>query len=370
MVRTVSGFGPMTRILAVLGMGMVAGAVLMAQPQAQDAGGAALAAQIAALTARIDALEAEKDKPLEVKAPFRVLTDSGKEIFSISEGGNAAPMMKLTGSGSSIELSAGDKAKIELNHGDQYAFLSAEGNGGALHLSGAGDSQLHIGPANGGMALLLDQGVNRVALKALPEGPLVQATTASKAVRFGMFSGVYGISAAAGDRPLASLTDRGDGRFALQISPPAGGDPVVQVGYHATGRSALSIWDGNNPLVRIEASDSASAGQVKVFSSGEEIATVGRIDDARNGLKVKKANDEAFIGSGATGLETTFLRGSEKMVSLNTTPDGADLTIGPTIQKQILLSVTAELGGTFVHPGRPPGSDGTGQGAQGLPCRA
>ena len=127
MVRTLSGFGPMTRILGVLGIGMVAGAALTAQPQAQDAGSAALAAQVAALSARVDALEAEKDKPLEVKAPFRVLTDSGKEIFSISEGGNAAPMMKLTGSGSSIELSTGDKAKIELNHGNQYAFLSAEG---------------------------------------------------------------------------------------------------------------------------------------------------------------------------------------------------------------------------------------------------
>ena len=99
-----AGLGRTAEMAAILSVGIVAGTVATSRPAAVAADDAGLAAQVVALTARVDALEADKDKPKTLKAPFTVTNGSGQPVFVVT----------ATGSGGAVHVKSSGDADLTL----------------------------------------------------------------------------------------------------------------------------------------------------------------------------------------------------------------------------------------------------------------
>ena len=332
MVRTLRGFGPMTRILCVLGIGMVAGAALNGQPgaQAQDAGSAALAAQIAALTARIDALEAEKDKPQSVKAPFEVLGADGAPIFAVRAEGGGASLIVGTGNSGVVTLStAGDELELALAKGNSIVRLTAAGDGAELNVGGASGSVLisqkgdapslsmrqgsdeifKVDTSNGGPQVTVQKSGQIVRLVAIPNQTGVFADANGTHFQMGDIESIRGFVASRGDLPFAGLGSWGDDKYRVVIYNGSS-SPVFEGGFERdSGKLGVFVSDQGGNRVGEISSGQGGAGELKLSKAGgKEIAKLGAPDTGDGGQLTLGGGPESLIAKATAGEATVVAK--------------------------------------------------------------
>ena len=344
MVRTVSGFGPMTRILGVLGIGMVAGAALTVQPgaQAQDA-------QIAALMARIDALEAAKDEPQTLKAPFSVVDASGAEILHVnSQGGKG--VLALLGSPGSIWLRAGDDLSIEAANSTGSATITVDGEGGTFKV-GTTEGSVMIGSQAGGPVIRGLQGSEEViSFDAVGGGPQLSVKQGGKSVvlstaaselgvqvddggagyTMGAFPMLHGFVAYKGGQPLAGLSSNGDEKYRVGIY--AGGKPIF-IGGHNGSHVGLFVSDaGGQEIANIDSASGSAGGRLKLLGpGGQDLVSLGTREGGGDGgaLSLTQGGNKVTLGYGTgTGASLIFAEGGEEAFSVKKNGDGGVLTLG------------------------------------------
>jgi hypothetical protein len=168
-----------------------------------------VAQRLASLEERIATLEKEKEEARTVKAPFVVTDGAGKEIFRVAEDAGGA-VVTLVGSGSSVAIEAGAQASL-------------------------------------------------------------RAVTGDKSVGVGNFKEGSGLLVHQGGQSLAELSDRNNGRFAVRIAAQGSASPVFQAGYHASGQPAISLWDGDTQVARIEKETGAAGGRLTLASADKRV---------------------------------------------------------------------------------------------------
>lgn len=277
-------------------------------PSAQEgagAGTAEFAAKIVALEARVKELEDQKDKP--VKAPFMVVDGSNKVIFHIdATGGN--PLLQLSGTNGSAQMTVSQ-------------------SGGLLRLSGG-----------------------------------------NRNVAVGLSSDYSGFASFVGGNSIAEFIDHYDGRYSVKIAAVGGGAPVFQAGYHGSGRPAISLWDGDNQVARLEQGDGSQGGALKLFNGGKEIVALGD-NNGSNGLNISgAAGNSVFAGlmDDANPL-IAFMKGKENVVALQTNygEDSGVLFLNRGNEKRISLNA-GDDSGLLIFKGKDPslsaivGEDGVG----------
>ena len=351
MLRTVSGFGPMTRVLGVLGMGMVAGAALTGLPgaQAQDAGSAALAAQVAELAARVDELEAAKDEPQTLKAPFSVVDASGAEILHVdSQGGTG--VLALLGSPGSIWLRAGDDLSIEAANATGSATITVDGEGGTFKV-GTNEGSVMIGSQGGGPVIQGLQGSEEViSFDAAGGGPQLSVKQAGKSVvlstnaselgiqvddggagyTMGAFPMLHGFVAYKGGQPLAGLSSNGDDKYRVGIY--SSGKPIF-IGGHNGSHVGLFVSDvGGNEIANIDSASGSAGGRLKLLGpGGKDLVSLGTPDGGGDGgaLSLTQGGNKVTLGYGTgTGASLVFAEGGEEPFSVKKNGDGGVLTLG------------------------------------------
>ncbi len=142
----------------------------------------------------------------------------------------------------------------------------------------------------------------------------------------GATGAAFGLAILKGDEPLAALGDPGDGMTSLRIYQKGSG-VALQAGLHKNGLPGFSVWDGENPLVRIEKAETGGGGgQVKVFDGGQQVVTLGTVDN-NIGLQVKKDSDIVFAGKSAEGSEFSLQQGADKIFNVNSVNGDPRLTL-------------------------------------------
>lgn len=285
---------------------------------------AALQAQIAALATRVDDAEEREKGPKT--APLVVANKAGFPIFAVNEEAGGADV-RIIGSNGTIVLRTDQEARISLGAGSSKTVLSANAAGPRLELAGDG-GKLVAGPEQGGMKLLVSQGSNEAALATSGAGPSVSVQDGKRAAQMGVGRGTTGFGFAnyAGNALTASFGDAGNGQNSMRIYPNGGGDPVVQAGYHSSGRPGVSVWEGDNPVVRLEGD--GAAGQVQVFRDGKMMSVLGKVDE-RTGLSLFDGNDAALVSvGGGQGPAVALFRSSDPFFEVQASGGSGELKLG------------------------------------------
>ena len=312
---------------------------------------AQLQAQLTDLTARIATLEADKDKP--VKAPFNIVNDAGHTIMSVTDDPtkpNEGAVLTLGEGASTIQLAAGGiQPTISLNSFAYYGQIQGRSDGMHLELGKSNKPYFKIEPDQQGMTMELDASPNgdtKVAFSAAENNALVSAVSGKDQVDIGKWDDGAGLRESSGGKDLAVLGDvGGPGKYALAISSESGG-PLFQAGNQKSGKPGMSIFDGDNPIVRIESGSSAGAGQIKVFDGGKEAAGLGKLDDNNIGLRVTEDKEIFFAGKGKEGSELSLSKGSDKLFVVNVSAEKSELQLGkPEDSANWRMSTKGDQGG-------------------------
>jgi len=299
--------------------------------QDADMAVAALQAQIAALTTRLEQLEKDKDQ-LTVKAPFIVTNAQGMEIFRVDAEGSGGKVTVI-GSSSRAELAADSTAAVRLSDSASSAMLTTE-SGSRINLK-SGNQSFFAGPADGNMTLMMREGQTTIGLIAKAGGPLIDVGSGAKSVSIGARGAAYGLAVENGETLHAALGDPGDGLASLRIYQDGTG-VALQAGLHKNGLPGFSVWDGNNALVRIEKAESGgTGGQVKVFDGGQQVVTLGTADN-NTGLHIKKDNDVVFAGKAAEGPQFSLQQGANKLFNVTVQNGDPSLFLGKDKQSWLM----------------------------------
>ncbi len=316
MVRIAGGLGSVARVLLVLGAGAAGGAALTTHLGAQAQDGSAAA--IAALTARVDALEKKADEP--IKAPFEVVGANGQTIFSVTEQGGGGEL-DISGGNGTARLSAnGGQPELVLFSGNNTASVKVAGAGPRLNLSGAGGS-LFLAPgggtspaisvsqgaeqvltfdtASGGPQLVLNKGGHTARIVAMPEKTGMMVDANGTHFQMGDIENIRGFVASRGDLPFAGLGSFGDDKYRVVIFN--GSDkPVFTGGFdRATGKAGVFVGDDSGQTIAtITAGEGSGGGELKLSPpGGEAVVTLGPAEGG-DGATLK-------LGSGEDGLIAT-----------------------------------------------------------------
>ena len=347
MVRIAGGLGSVARVLLVLGAGAAGGAALSTHlgAQAEDASAAA----IAALTARVDALEKQADEP--IKAPFEVVGEGGQTIFSVAEESGGSVLELGTQSSGLITLNTtGDELEVSLAKGDNTISLSASGDGATLNVAGAGgafevkgageaptltmsdgsEAFLKVDTAQGGPQLTLQKSSQMVRIVAIPEQTGVLADANGTHFQMGSIESIKGFVVSKGDLPLAGLgTDSGD-KYRVVIYN--GGDkPVFSGGYDRnTGKLGLFVSDdsGQN-IASIAAGEGSGAGELKLMQpGGQPLVTLGPSDGGDGGKLKLGAGDDGLTATTRGGTATVIAKVGGKIAEMGVTSKSTGFVVG------------------------------------------
>jgi hypothetical protein len=316
-----------------------------------DAGIAALQAQIAALTARIDELERAEKEPR--KAPFTVVNSAGTPIFSVAAEGNGAAMY-VYGPAGTISMNAGDRLSLLIDSGSaSSATITAEEEGPSLVLRN-GNSSVVAGADGEAMSLVVEQGENKVALKSSGQASLsvdsgdgsAYIATDGDGPTLLLHKGAANIIAGADGGAMSLVVQQGENKVALKSSEQA------SLSVDSGDGSAFIATDGDGPSLLLHKGDAnISAGPAGgmmslVVQQGENSATLSAGADAL--VSVDEAGRSAKLGtSGSTFGVSTEVDGS-RTTALGDIGDGKDslriyqqgATL-PVVQAGLLSSGTA-----------------------------
>lgn len=308
------------------------------QLQDMDMGITALQAQIATLTARLETLEKEKEGPLTVKGPFIVTDAQGTQVFRVDPSAGGGEMTVIGGK-SRVLISADDAATVFVTDYTNTSTLTTE-SGAHINIK-SGNKQFFAGPTNGSMMSFVREGQTTITLLARSGSPIVDVDSGAKSVSIGAKGAAFGVAVLNGDEPRAALGDPGDGMASLRIYQK--GSVALQAGLHKNGQPGFSVWDGDNPLVRIEKAETGGAGgQVKVFDSGQQVVTLGTVDN-NIGLQVKKDSDTIFAGKSAEGPEFSLQQGADKIFNVNSVNGATRLMLAKDQATNWMLSAADSL---------------------------
>jgi hypothetical protein len=288
--------GRPVQVAALLGIGIMIGTVAIPPSRAQIADpAAALAAQVAALAARVDALEAERDKQKPVKAPFTVTDGAGRAIFTVNATSSGAAVHVIGSGGSDVTLQTGSgSTDVFMSSGSDAASFGISDGSPLLRMVHGGQT-LVAGSADGGMKLSVADGDARIEMVPQPGQPAVIVSSGEKAARVGSGAGSFGFVATTGGTPTASLSELGDGKYALRVYAAGGGLPILQAGYHTSGTPAISLWNGDDQIARLDLGEGGKGGKLTLFEGGNETVAAGSVQGSK-GLVVSDGSAQVFAG--------------------------------------------------------------------------
>jgi hypothetical protein len=297
------------------------------------------AALIAALEQRISALEAERDKPLVVKAPFTVVDAGGKPILTVAASGgggiltmagagevvlasDSAPRVEISNAGRQVTMGVGANQGVLVRSGDRVDALfgtTRSGSNPGLYVFGGGDkSVLFAGLSNSGrptFSLRGASGGNDVAV--------LEASEDGNSGELKLFSGGELSAAlrksrdgAAGELEL--LAGGGARRVNVGAGTPAGlrvwkgngGPPSLNATLAESGNPQLVLMSGSNLMASVEADDDKpDSGRLTLFGGGAEKVIVSGASPS--GLRV-------FAGGDLPALTASVDDGGKPYVILST----------------------------------------------------
>jgi hypothetical protein len=247
---------------------------------------AALQAQIAVLTKRIDDLEKAEKEPK--KAPFTVVNAAGTAIFTVAAEGSGAAMY-VYGPAGTISMNAADRLSLLIDSGGaSSATLIADDAGPSLVLRN-GDSSVVAGADGGTMSLVVQQGANKVALKSSEQ--------ASLSIDSG--DGTAYISAD-GDGPTL-LLHKGESNL---IAGPDGGAMSLEV---QQGASKVVLKSGEQASLSVDSGDGTAYistdadGPSLLLHKGEANLIAGP-DGGKMSLVVQQGENSATLSAGADAV--------------------------------------------------------------------
>jgi hypothetical protein len=284
---------------AALALGLLA--TMPALGQADPAADvAALKAQIAALTIRVEALEKAAKEP--VKAPFSVADKSGKVIFkvdddndndrtgkvevfgilSIGRNGFTSPMQQRGDANDDedehITLSFEKNApKLEMKSGDNTVSLGTDDEGPHLTLHAEGGGDVKAGPDEGEMKVTVSHGkANEASLISKTDGALVSAdeSLSGKSAKMGTLDDGFGFSGENHDTPRVTLSSSDGSEYSLQFFK-AGGSPILQAGI-VDGEPAVKVSSGSKDLA-VLAAKGGTQGELTLSDNTGEVAKMGAL---------------------------------------------------------------------------------------------
>jgi hypothetical protein len=334
-------------------LGVIAGTVITDRPAAVAADDPALAAQVAQLMTRVQALEDAKDKPL--KAPFSVVDAAGKEILHV-DSQNGQGILALLGSPGSIWLRAGSDLSIEAANSVGSAIISVDGEGSTLKVGNPSGSVL-IGSQNGpaieandgseqvlslsgggsGPQFTVKKGDKSVALTAQASNTGLLVKDADREYQTGDIENIRGFAAYKARVPLGGLGAIESDKFRVVIYN--GTNPVFLGGYDRNGRLGLFLSDeGGTDVASVEASD--AGGQLRLKGPGsKDIALLGAPEGGGEGgaLSLLQGGNKVSLGyGGGAGASLVFGEGGEEAFSIRKDGDGGKLTLGKSDRSVVL----------------------------------
>lgn len=315
--------------------------------------------------ARLDALEKAQGEPH--KAPFTVVNDAGELLFNVASS-DVGAMVNIFGQ-SQIDLVAGGTARIALASDTQEATIAVD-DGGIRQTFGPtrGDPNLEIALDGGGIRLSLGAGEGRVTLTASDDEAGMRATGKGRDLYFGSFAEFSGLRFFNRGKIGVALSDGGGGpgRYALGFFADGSSRADLVAGYHKDGRLAFSLWEGDNPLVRIDAGNDTGSGAVRLYDSGKEAVTLGKVGLDMLGMSVDSAG--ASLLAGIDGTEQVFSFGTESAPLFSARAGAGGSTATLTLGKDLAVLRTTDDGAGELTLGTPSGTvarlgtDADGQG--------
>jgi len=327
--------------LAVLCVGLVAGSLLGGAPQAQtpgaDAASAAAAAELAALEARVTALEADKNKPQTLTAPFTVVDPAGKPIFAVSSTGGTSAA-RIVGTTGSIALTAGDDLEISAAGASGSAVLDVAGGQSTLKLGNSGGNVL-IGDEGAGPTVRLTQGSQPIfsvasagdgtALTVGKDGKAVSLSTQSGKIgvdvldagyeyQMGDIDNIRGFAAYRGGQVLGGLGALASDQFRVAIYN--GGRPVFIGGYDPTDKLGVFLSnESGEPVASITGQDGGgtltlgqTGSNVVLKAASGEATVLAKVDQRQTEMGVTQASTGFVIGDEAKPLAALVDNGDSK----------------------------------------------------------
>jgi len=312
---------------------------------------AALQAQVAVLTKRIEDLEKAEQEPK--KAPFTVVNSAGTPIFTVAADGNGAAMY-VYGPAGTISMNAGDRLSLLIDSGGaSSATLAAEEEGPSLVLRNS-DASVVAGANGGAMSLVVQQGTNKVALKSSDQASLsidsgdgtAYIATDADGPSLLLHKGESNISAGSDGGAMSLVVQQGTNKVALKSSDQASlsidsGDGSAYIATDADGPSLLLHKGESN----ISAGPSGGVmslavqqGENSVSLSAGADARVS-VDEAGRSAKLGAADSTFGVSTEVNGSRTSALGDiGDGKYSLRIYQSGATL---PVVQAGLLSSGTA-----------------------------
>lgn len=250
----------------------------------------ALESKLALLEDKVAHLEDELDRQkerTEFRAPFRIVDANGQPVLEVEAVTGGATARLAAANGTGITLSALDTSFIKVDSGE-------------------------------------------------------------RAVEVGGVDNAHGILISQGGKSYAELTDRYDGRYALRIGDD--GKNLLTAGIHDSGRVAITVWEGDNELARLDGGETGATGRMRLGGGGDAFVEAA--------VAAKDGASGFFLGSGAQSIAELATRASA--TALRVRDGSGNVAVEAGRQAEGWPGISVRNGATTIAQLRPMGSGSVG----------